>query len=163
MQLTLWHLYYWKNRIPFCEVKNNFPLSEAEFPLCTLQNTYRTVQYIISKHIIMYSEDIARKLYSTFTSRKSLLEECKNILSLLTPQSTPWKDAMLCVKNNPLQIGHNKKIPRSEQNAWKPGFITISLQQRNAMDLHSICRIQLSIYFCSTSEIKITLILNAPT
>ena len=57
MQLTLWHLYYWRNRILSCEVKNNFPLSEAEFPLCTLQNTYRTVQYIISKHIIIYSED----------------------------------------------------------------------------------------------------------
>jgi len=69
MQLTLWHLYYWRNRILFCEMKNNFPLSEAEFPLCTLQNTYRTVQYIISKHTIMYSEDRARQLCSTFTSK----------------------------------------------------------------------------------------------
>jgi hypothetical protein len=112
----------------------------------------------------MYSEDRARQLYSTFTSRKSLLKECENIiLSLLTPQSTPLKDALLCVTNNPLQIGHNKKIPISEQNAWKPGFITVRLQQRNAMNLHSICRIQLGIYFCSTSEIKIKLILNAPT
>jgi len=70
---------------------------------------------------------------------------------------------MLCVKNNPLQTGYNKKIPSSEQNAWKQGFITISLQQRNAVSFHSICRTQLSIYFCSTSEIKITLLLNAPT
>ena len=70
MQLTLWHLYYWRNRILFCEVKNNFPLYEAEFPLCTLQNTYRTVQYIISKHIIMYSEDNSKTVVQYIYQQK---------------------------------------------------------------------------------------------